>query len=100
VPKTLISQSRRDVLDFFESCSGQMIVKTVVGAPGPFLQTVRVKDPSRLGDASFAAAPSIFQEYVPGDKHLRLNCFGAESYAALIHSDDIDWRPNLDEAWS
>jgi glutathione synthase/RimK-type ligase-like ATP-grasp enzyme len=95
IPKTLISQSRKDVLEFFESCSRQMVVKTVVGAPGPFLQTVKVEDPSCLDDASFAAAPSIYQEYIPGSKHLRLHCFGAESYAAMIHSNIIDWRINL-----
>lgn len=95
IPKTLISQSRTDILEFFESCSRQMVVKTVVGAPGPFLQTVKVEDPSCFDDASFAAAPSIYQEYIPGSKHLRLNCFGAKSYAALIQSNIIDWRINL-----
>jgi glutathione synthase/RimK-type ligase-like ATP-grasp enzyme len=95
IPKTLISQSRKDILEFFESCSGRMVVKTVVGAPGPFLQAVKVEDPSSFDEASYAAAPSIYQEYIPGSKHLRLNCFGAESYAALIQSDIIDWRINL-----
>ena len=96
VPKTLVSQSRNDVLDFFEACSGQIVAKTVVGAFGPFLETVRIEDPYRLDAASFEAAPSIFQEYIPGDRHLRVNCFGDESHAALICTNDVDWRTNLD----
>ena len=95
VPKTLISQSRQEVLEFFESCAGQMIVKTVVGSPGPFLQTVKVQDPASLSAASFEAAPGIYQEFIPGTDHLRLNCFGPASYAALIHTGDTDWRLNL-----
>lgn len=95
IPKTLVSQSRGDLLEFYESCSRQIVVKTVVGAQGPFLQTIKVEDPSCFDDMSFAAAPGIYQEYIPGDQHLRLNCFGTESYAALIHSSIIDWRTNL-----
>jgi hypothetical protein len=96
VPRTLVSQSRDAVLDFHESCGGNIVVKTVVGAPGPFLQTVRLADPRSLDESSFAAAPAIFQECIEGCEHLRLNCFGNESYAALIRSEDLDWRVNLD----
>jgi glutathione synthase/RimK-type ligase-like ATP-grasp enzyme len=95
VPRTLVSQSREDVLDFFAACGGQVIVKTLVGAPGPFLETRKLKNPHSFDDTSFTAAPSIFQEYIPGNRHLRLNCFGQNSYAALIQSDDLDWRSNL-----
>lgn len=95
VPKTLVSQSRPDVLEFFSSCAGQVVAKTVVGASGPFLETVRIDDPAALDAPSFLAAPTIFQEYVPGDRHLRLNCFGDESFAALIRTEDVDWRTNL-----
>jgi glutathione synthase/RimK-type ligase-like ATP-grasp enzyme len=95
VPRTLISQSRERVMDFFEVCEGKMIVKTLVGAPSPFLQTVRLPDPHAIDEASFAAAPAIFQEYIEGSDHLRVNCFGDTSYAALIRSSEVDWRGNL-----
>lgn len=95
VPRTLVSQSRERVVDFFEACDGKIIVKTLVGAPSPFLQTVRLSDPRAIDEASYAAAPAIFQEYIEGTDHLRLNCFGNASYAALIRTDDIDWRGNL-----
>lgn len=94
IPRTLVSQSRREVLEFHEACQGEVIVKTIIGAPGPLLET-RKLDPECFDDASFAAAPAIYQEYIQGSDHLRLNCFGAHSYAARIHTDDLDWRANL-----
>ena len=95
VPKTLISQSRDDVKDFFEFCSRQVILKTIVGAPGPMLETRKLRNPDEFDDDSFQAAPAIFQEYIPGSRHLRLVSFGDEAYAALIQTDDLDWRGNL-----
>lgn len=96
VPRTLVAQSREAVLGLYDSCEGNIVVKTIVGAEGPFLETVKLDDPRKLDDDYFAAAPAIFQEYIAGHEHLRLNCFGNESYAALISSDDLDWRSNLD----
>jgi hypothetical protein len=71
-----------------------VVVKAVVGAPDPLLETTRL-DPERFDDASFAAAPAIYQEYIHGSDHLRLNCFGAHSYAARIRTEYLDWRGNL-----
>jgi glutathione synthase/RimK-type ligase-like ATP-grasp enzyme len=95
IPRTLVSQSRSQILEFFEACAGNMIVKTIVGAPQPFLQTVKISNLRSLDEASFNASPAIFQEYIAGSEHLRLNCFGDSSYAALIRSADVDWRGNL-----
>lgn len=100
VPRTLVSQSRSDVREFFDACDGEIIVKTVVGAPGPFLQAVRISDPDSMDAESYAAAPAIFQECIPGEDHLRLNCFGSRSYAALIRSDELDWRASLGKSIS
>ena len=83
------------MVSFFESCSGNVVVKTVAGAPGPFLETVRLVDPRLFEEDAYAAAPAIFQEYIEGCDHIRLNCFGNQSYAALIRTDDLDWRGNL-----
>ena len=95
VPRTLVSQSRKDVLEFYEACGGDVVVKTIIGAPGPLLETRRLH-PERFDEAAFAAAPAIYQEYIRGSDHLRLNCFGDRSYAARIRTDDLDWRVNLD----
>lgn len=95
IPKTLISQCRDDVIRFAESCPSGVIVKTVVGAPKPFLATIKL-DPEKLpSDESFMASPAIYQEYIDGQDHIRLNCFGENSYSAIITSSEIDWRQNL-----
>lgn len=96
VPRTLVSQSRQAVSELYQSCNGSIVVKTVVGAQGPFLQTVRLPDPATMDDESFSAAPAIYQECIGGTDHLRLNCFGNESWAAIIRTRDLDWRGNLD----
>ena len=39
--------------------------------------------------------PSIYQELIFGTKYLRVNRFGDQVYAALIETDALDWRPNI-----
>ncbi|MEV5375980.1 hypothetical protein AB0L26_08380 [Streptomyces nondiastaticus] len=94
VPRTLVSQSRQDVIDFARQV-GRIIVKPVVGASGPLMFTQYIDDPSAIPEESFTACPAVYQEYIPGRRHVRLNCFGDRFYAALIETDSLDWRPDL-----
>lgn len=94
VPRTLVTQSRDEVVSFTRAL-GRVIVKPVVGASGPLMFTRFLDDPESIPEPSFAVCPAIYQEYVPGSHHVRLNCFGEDMYAALIETDDLDWRPNL-----
>ena len=95
VPRTLVTQSRDAVIEFVRECEGKVVAKTVAGAQGAFLETVLLEDPDAYDRETYAAAPAIYQEYIPGEQHLRLNCFGDQSYAALIDTGDLDWRGNL-----
>jgi hypothetical protein len=94
VPRTLISQSRADVIAFTQQV-GRTIVKPVVGARGPSLWTRWVDDPAAIPAPSFEVCPATYQEYIEGCRHIRLNCFGERMYAALIETDELDWRPDL-----
>jgi glutathione synthase/RimK-type ligase-like ATP-grasp enzyme len=94
VPRTLITQSRGEVVDFINEV-GRVIVKPVVGAPGPSLYTRWIEDPQTLPAESFAMCPATYQEYIPGRHHIRLNCFGERMFAALIETEELDWRPDL-----
>ncbi|GGS53107.1 ATP-grasp domain-containing protein [Actinokineospora fastidiosa] len=94
VPQTLVSQSRDEVVAFVREV-GRVIVKPVVGASGPLVFTQHIDDPAAIPDASFGVCPAIYQEYIPGTRHIRLNCFGERMHAALIETGDLDWRPNL-----
>jgi glutathione synthase/RimK-type ligase-like ATP-grasp enzyme len=95
VPRTLVTQSAKEVQIFFD-LHGPIVVKTVVGASGPMLQTIRIDDPTAFSADEYQAAPAIYQEYISGSHHLRLTCFGDRSYAGLIDTPDVDWRGNLD----
>ncbi len=95
VPKTLVSQCRSDIAAFFDACGGQVIVKPIIGVSGPLIRTSMLDEPNRYDDDSLCASPTLYQEYVAGHRHIRLNCFGNASFAAEIVSRDLDWRPNL-----
>jgi len=95
IPATLVSQSKAEVIEFYETCGRKIIVKPLLGVAEPFLVARMVDDPSLLSDEAYSACPAIYQEFIPGTRHVRLNCFGPIQVAALIESEDLDWRPNL-----
>jgi hypothetical protein len=94
VPRTLISQSRDEVIAFVRQV-GRAIVKPVVGARGPSLWTRWMDAPEAIPASSFEVCPAAYQEYIEGCRHVRLNCFGDRMYAAVIETDALDWRPDL-----
>jgi hypothetical protein len=94
VPRTLVSQSRAEVIDFVGEV-GKVIVKPVVGATGPLMFTQYIDEPANIAVESFEVCPAMYQEYIPGRRHIRLNCFGERMFAASIDTDDLDWRLNL-----
>ncbi|MFD9424226.1 MULTISPECIES: RimK family alpha-L-glutamate ligase [unclassified Streptomyces] len=94
VPRTLVSQSRQEVIDFVRR-TGRVIVKPVLGASGPLMFTQYLDDPSSIPEESFRVCPAVYQEYIPGRHHIRLNCFGEDMCAALIETGRLDWRPDL-----
>ncbi|MFE6052517.1 hypothetical protein ACFQ6N_17325 [Kitasatospora sp. NPDC056446] len=57
VPRTLISQSREDVIAFTRQV-GRTIVKPVVGARGPSLWTRWIDDPESIPATSFEVCPA------------------------------------------
>ncbi|MEU4169205.1 hypothetical protein AB0F46_20315 [Streptomyces sp. NPDC026665] len=94
VPRTIVSQSRSDVIEFARQV-GRVIVKPLVGVPGPLMFTEYVDDPAAIPEESFTACPAMYQEYIPGRRHVRLNSFGEKMYAALIETDNLDSRTDL-----
>jgi hypothetical protein len=47
-------------------------------------------------DDSISLCPTIYQEHVEGYQHIRAHCFGDNVYAAVLESNELDWRSNLD----
>lgn len=95
IPDTVVTQSPSGVREFCRRHGNGVIVKPVAGTPGPLLFTQLVRESHIQAEDSIRACPAIYQEFIPGKRHIRLNCFGSESYASLIETEDLDWRPNL-----
>jgi glutathione synthase/RimK-type ligase-like ATP-grasp enzyme len=95
IPDTVVTQSPSVVREFCERHDGRIIVKPVAGTPGPLLFTQLVGEQHLQAEDSIRACPAIYQEYILGATHIRLNCFGNQAYASRIVTQDVDWRPNL-----
>lgn len=92
VPRTLVSQDPDDIRAFVADVRGPVIAKTVAGALGVPLST-GVVDSAMLANApGLALSPAIYQECIPGRRHLRVCCFGADVHAVLLDSPTLDWR--------
>jgi glutathione synthase/RimK-type ligase-like ATP-grasp enzyme len=102
IPDTLVSQSPKEVEEFFKKHNKHVIVKPVAGTPGPLLFTQLITRKHLRSRGSIRASPAIYQEFISGTRHIRLNCFGETSFAASIDSPHVDWRPDLNvpiSAW-
>ncbi len=95
IPDTVVTQSPGVVREFYRLHEGRIIVKPVVGTPGPLLFTQMVCEDHLNSADSIRSCPAIYQQFISGTKHIRLNCFGRNSFAGLIETNDLDWRPNL-----
>lgn len=96
VPRTLVSQNPERIREFAASLGGQMIVKTVSGVLGIPSLTGKVTSEHLEDDGPLRACPAIYQELIPGRRHLRVHCFGRDVHAVLLESDLLDWRHPMD----
>lgn len=94
IPRTLVSQDPDTVREFCAELHGRVIVKSVRGLTQRPLVTVLV-DVAALDDECIRLCPAIYQEYVPGSRHLRICCFGDRVLAVAFDSKDLDWRGHL-----
>jgi glutathione synthase/RimK-type ligase-like ATP-grasp enzyme len=96
IPTTLISQSPAAVRDFCESLNFNVIVKPVAGAHNSPVMTGRVTPELIKGDDEIRVCPAIYQELIPGNRHLRVCCFGSQIRTAVLETERLDWRYPLD----
>jgi glutathione synthase/RimK-type ligase-like ATP-grasp enzyme len=96
VPKTLVSQSPQQIRHFCASLDQQVVVKAVKGTTKVPLLSVKLDNAMLTSDETLQLCPAIYQELIPGKYHVRASCFGDAVYSALIESERLDWRPNLD----
>jgi hypothetical protein len=96
VPRTLISQEPERIRRFCAELDGRVVLKTVTGSPRTPLLTQHVRPEHLELAASLTAMPTIYQELIPGEVHLRVNCFGDDVHAVQIRARELDWRADLD----
>lgn len=92
VPKTLVSQDPAAIRRFVAGLGGEAVVKVVTGTRRAPLHTGRVTQEMLAEDVRLGLCPAIYQEYVPGTRHLRVCCFGEACHTAILECEALDWR--------
>lgn len=95
VPDTLVSSVPQDVRAFCSEYGGKVVCKKLVGTPLKSLATIIVGDAELSDDSSIVICPSIYQEIIDAEYHLRINCFGDHVSACSIKTPLLDWRRDL-----
>lgn len=95
-PHTLVSQDPEEIRRFCAMHGNRVVVKTVKGTVKAAALTTMVNEKMLEAAECLRLCPAIYQEFIPGNRHLRVCCFGDAVYSALIESNDLDWRVNLD----
>jgi glutathione synthase/RimK-type ligase-like ATP-grasp enzyme len=95
VPRTLVSQDPSMIRRFCDELHGRVVVKAVSGTSQAPLLTRMLTAEHLASEDTVALCPAIYQEYIPGNCHLRVQCFGEACHAVVISTDDLDWRANL-----
>lgn len=95
VPRTLVSQDPDRVRKFCAASEGEVIVKSIAGAQNTPLMTGFVRT-AILTNEAIRVCPAIYQEFIPGTRHLRISCFGDGLHAVMLETGALDWRYTLD----
>lgn len=93
-PQTLISQDPAAIREFAHRHKS-IVGKVLRGTNKTPLMTVPI-DMSIVSDDALRMCPTIFQEQIPGSRHLRVNVFGDAVLTSMIESEHLDWRPYPD----
>lgn len=95
VPRTLISNNPSAIRRFCAELNGRVVIKSLRPSDKVVLLTQRIRPEHLESSERLRLCPAIYQEYIPGNKHLRIQVFGDCISAASITSEDLDWRDNL-----
>lgn len=110
VPRTLVSNSRDEVIEFFHACGGKIVYKTMTPAvwtvqenKAMTVPTTMLTDTDLLLRADISRSPSIFQELITKKIEVRATIMGRSIFAweksfPTRESLDVDWRFMYDNA--
>jgi glutathione synthase/RimK-type ligase-like ATP-grasp enzyme len=104
IPKTCITSSKSEAIDFYKSCDGNIIAKALdsplIEYPESdyFIFTQAVDSLIDYPESEFALSPTIFQERISPKIDYRVTVIGDHCFAARIeyrvnnNLSNIDWR--------
>jgi hypothetical protein len=100
IPATLVSQDSARIRSFCAAHPGA-IIKPVATPRGVELVRTAVVSQELLDDQEvLTLTPSIYQECIRGERHLRISVVGERCDGALIEATDLDWRYDLNVPFS
>jgi glutathione synthase/RimK-type ligase-like ATP-grasp enzyme len=106
MPATMISNSAKQILDFYRACNGEMIYKTLapmvwnLNSPAySQVRTTMITDENLLLSCDLLSAPGIYQEKIEKQAEIRVTILGNTVLAvqkSFPHRSatgiDVDWR--------
>jgi hypothetical protein len=92
VPRTLISQDPTVARAFCEREDYNVVIKPVRGHKLAPVLTGMATPEILMETSRIRLSPSIYQEYIHGSRHLRINCFGDTCHSYALDTDQLDWR--------
>jgi hypothetical protein len=98
IPKTLVSQNPALIRNFAAALGGRVVVKSLANTNHAALTATVVDSEVLSSDRALRLSPAVYQELIPGTRHLRVHGFGEEFHAALITCEHLDWRYHLADA--
>jgi len=100
IPATLVSQDPVRIRSFCSAHPGAIIKPVATPRGVEFVSTALVGRELLENDEVLALSPSIYQECVPGSRHLRVSVVGERCDAAMIEAGTLDWRVDLNIPFS
>ena len=89
IPRTLITNDKNTIEEFFEQNNGEIIVKPILG--GAYTEKLTKKNITKTRLQSLKLVPAQFQEYIDGDD-IRVYAFKNDIFAVKINSNTVDFR--------
>jgi hypothetical protein len=105
IPETLFSADPTQVKQFVDAhTEGGVVCKSIGNTLGvPSTLTVRLSPEHLEALHALPLSPAIFQEYIVGERDIRIVVIGEQCFGAEIHTshgtNPVDWRDDFDNPW-
>jgi len=103
IPKTLMTNSAKEVRAFWDAMEGECIYKPFTSHPSKLAETRILSEEDLEHLDKLRHAPIIVQQKIEKGKDIRVNIFGTEVFAATVKTRipaaELDWRLDLTAEW-